>query len=101
MALIGVGGAIAVAGLACGLLARSDAQTVDDASSPTMPAPFSQVADNESRGKVLEAVSFAFYGIGGAALFTGTILAIAKELLPRRSALRRRSFFLLPCRTKP
>jgi hypothetical protein len=72
--LLAAGGATLIVGLTFGLLAHSEAGSVQSAGAPGRPVPFGTVADHESRGQTYEVVSYALYGIGAAAAATGAVL---------------------------
>jgi hypothetical protein len=74
--LMGAGGGLLLLGMTFGLLAHSEANTIESTGAPGHPVPFGSVADHESRGQAYQTASYALYGIGAAVAATGGVLLL-------------------------
>jgi len=93
LSLIGGGVLTAAGGMALGLLAHGEAQTVQASSTAAAPVPFGTVADHQSRGQALATASYVFYGVGAAGVLAGAAVAV---LHPRFGARPPLGLWLLP-----
>jgi hypothetical protein len=93
LSLIAGGVVTGAGGMALGLLAHGEAQTVQASSTPAAPVPFGSVADHQSRGQALANASYVFYGVGAAAVLAGAAVAV---LHPRFGARPTLGLWLAP-----
>jgi tetratricopeptide (TPR) repeat protein len=77
----GAGVLVLVGGVTFGLLAESEAQTVESASKMMPPVPFESVAADESRGQAFAIAAYVLCGVGALAAVAGIVLALKPRLL--------------------